>query len=96
MSAPKARIVTRIRRFEFGNLGDVKSIGGSVIEARIDYGPGYRIYLIRHGKQLIVLLGGGDKGPKGGIFVPHSRLPRSSNNDDRDFAVGCPGLPFHS
>lgn len=58
----KARIVTRIRRFELGNLGDAKPVGGAVIEARIDYGPGYRLYLLRRDERLIVLLGGGDKG----------------------------------
>ena len=38
------RIVARIRRMEMGNLGDAKSVGNGVMEMRIDYGPGYRVY----------------------------------------------------
>ena len=57
----KARINTRIRRLSLGNAGDVKPVGGGISELRIDYGAGYRIYFIRRGKILIVLLCGGDK-----------------------------------
>ena len=46
---------------EAGLLGDVKSVGRRVSEARIDYGPGYRIYFTRRGRQLILLLCAGDK-----------------------------------
>ena len=44
-----------------GNLGDVKSVGNGVWEARIDYGPGYRLYYAQAGRRLILLLIGGDK-----------------------------------
>jgi putative addiction module killer protein len=57
----KARIDTRIRRLSLGNPGDVKPVGASVCELRIDYGPGYRIYFVQRGSRLIVLLAGGDK-----------------------------------
>ncbi|MGN6149596.1 MAG: type II toxin-antitoxin system RelE/ParE family toxin [Rhizomicrobium sp.] len=57
----QARIVARLRRFEIGNLGDVKPVGAGVMEARIDYGPGYRLYFVQHGNVLIVMLCGGDK-----------------------------------
>jgi len=39
----------------------VKSVGEGVNELRIDYGPGYRVYLTRRGKALVILLCGGDK-----------------------------------
>ena len=57
----RVRIVTRIRRIELGNLGDVKPVGEGVSEARIMYGPGYRLYFIQQGKEVIILLCGGDK-----------------------------------
>lgn len=56
-----ARIASRILRAEDGNLGDTKSVGDGVEEMRIDYGPGYRVYFLRQGSVLIVLLSGGDK-----------------------------------
>ena len=56
------RIRARMRRMAGGNLGDVKPVGGGVFEARIFYGPGYRLYLIHEGSTVIVLLCGGDKG----------------------------------
>ena len=58
----RARIVTRLDRLrEQGNSGDYKEVGG-VYELRIDYGPGYRLYLNFAGRQIVVLLCGGDKG----------------------------------
>lgn len=57
----RARIDIRIRRLALGNPGDVKPIGEGVSELRVDYGPGYRVYFIRRGNELIVLLAGGDK-----------------------------------
>ena len=56
-----ARIVTRIRRMEIGNAGDVRPVGEGVSEIRIDYGPGYRVYFTRRGRTLVILLCGGDK-----------------------------------
>lgn len=56
-----ARIVGRIRRMEQGNSGDAKAVGGSVMEMRIDYGPGYRIYYVIRGAAVVILLCGGDK-----------------------------------
>jgi putative addiction module killer protein len=54
-------IVRRISRVAAGNTGDAKSVGGSVSELRIDYGPGYRVYFTRRGQTLVILLCGGDK-----------------------------------
>jgi putative addiction module killer protein len=57
----RARINVRIRRLSLGNAGDVKPVGEGISELRIDYGPGYRVYFVRQGQALVVLLGGGDK-----------------------------------
>ena len=57
----RARITVRIRRLSLGNPGDVKPVGSGVSEMRIDYGPGYRVYFIRRGEMVVVLLCGGDK-----------------------------------
>ena len=57
-----ARINARLRNVSLGNLGDVRRVGDGISEMRIHYGPGYRIYFIRRGPTLIVLLCGGDKG----------------------------------
>lgn len=57
----RARILKRVDRTGQGNLGDVAPVGGGVSEMRIFYGPGYRVYFVRRGKELIVLLCGGDK-----------------------------------
>jgi putative addiction module killer protein len=56
----RARIRLRIRRLSAGNPGDVKPVGKGVSEMRIDYGPGYRIYSVQHGKTVVILLCGGD------------------------------------
>jgi putative addiction module killer protein len=57
----RARITDRIDRIEDGNLGDVRPVGSGVSELRIDYGPGYRVYFVRRGKAVVILLCGGDK-----------------------------------
>jgi putative addiction module killer protein len=57
----RSKIAGRIARFELGLMGDVKSVGDGVLEARIDFGAGYRLYFVRRGEQWIILLMGGDK-----------------------------------
>jgi putative addiction module killer protein len=46
---------------EQGNPGDTRSVGKGILEMRIAYGPGYRIYYLHRGAQIVVLLCGGDK-----------------------------------
>lgn len=57
----RARIEIRIDRLQLGNAGDVRPVGEGVSELRIHYGPGYRVYFVRKGDVLILLLCGGDK-----------------------------------
>ena len=57
----RARVLARIDRVTDGNPGDVKRVGAGVLEMRIDYGPGYRVYYVLRGRELIILLAGGDK-----------------------------------
>jgi len=57
----KAKIAIRIDRLQGGNLGAVASVGGGVSEMKIDHGPGYRVYFVSRGKELMILLCGGDK-----------------------------------
>lgn len=60
-TSTRARIQARVLRFESGNMGDYKSLGAGVWEARVAFGPGYRIYLGKLGSTAILLLCGGDK-----------------------------------
>jgi putative addiction module killer protein len=57
-----SKVMTALVRMAHGNLGDVKSVGAGVLERRIHWGAGYRVYFGRDGARLIVLLGGGTKG----------------------------------
>ena len=57
----RARIQVRIERLATGNAGDVRPVGEGISEIRIDYGPGYRAYFTKRGREMVVLLAGGDK-----------------------------------
>ena len=57
----KIRIQVRIDRMGSGNFGDVQPVGDGVSEARLHFGPGYRIYFVQRGSELIILLCGGNK-----------------------------------
>jgi len=57
----QAKIVARIDRLAVGNFGDCKSLAGGLYEARINWGPGYRVYYTMAGRTCVLLLCGGDK-----------------------------------
>ena len=57
----RTRIEARIARVAVGNFGDTEPVGEGVLELRIDWGPGYRVYLARLGQVVVLLLCGGDK-----------------------------------
>jgi putative addiction module killer protein len=73
-STAAAKVTVALTRIELGNLSSVKTVGGGVLEYRIDFGPGYRIYFGRHGDELVVLLAGGTKGrQQRDIATAHAR-----------------------
>ena len=62
LNAPAALKVRRsLTKIEVGNFSNVKGVGGGLLEYRIDFGPGYRVYFGRDGETLVILLAGGTK-----------------------------------
>jgi|ERR1700730_2682667 putative addiction module killer protein len=57
----RAKVAAAIARIAQGNLSNIKPVGEGVLEYRINFGPGYRIYLGRDGNVLVILLTGGTK-----------------------------------
>lgn len=57
----QVRIVARLRQAEAGSLGDWRPVEGEVSEMRVHFGPGYRLYFVRRGRVVVVLLNAGDK-----------------------------------
>ena len=74
------RIVARLLAAEDGHLGDVRSVGSGVSEMRIQIGPGYRIYFITRGAELIILLCGGDKDSQRRDIERAKRMAREWRN----------------
>jgi putative addiction module killer protein len=56
-----AKVRTALARLQHGNTSSLKAVGGGVAEQRIDFGPGYRVYVGQDGPLLVILLGGGTK-----------------------------------
>ena len=73
----RARVQARIERLAIGNPGDTKPVGEGVCELRIDYGPGYRVYFKRHGREVVILLAGGDKSTQASDIRIALRLARA-------------------
>ncbi len=59
--ATQARIDKNIYQLKFGNFNSVKALREGIFELKMDFGPGYRVYFGREGKNLVILLGGGSK-----------------------------------
>jgi putative addiction module killer protein len=72
----RLRISARLRRMEHGNFGDVKFVGDGIRELRVDHGPGYRVYFVQRGTQLVILLCGGDKRSQQADISEAKRLAR--------------------
>ena len=84
----RALIASRLDRLAFGNAGDVRPVGQAISELRIDYGPGYRIYYIKRGETIIVLLCGGDKSTQAKDIKSAKRLAAEWREDDGEEEQG--------
>ena len=70
----RAKIIARIDRLALGNPGDVAPVGSGVSEMRIHYGPGYRVYFVQRGVEIVVLLCGGDKSSQSSDIATAKKL----------------------
>lgn len=77
-----AKIVDRLKRASNGNFGDHKSVKGGVFEMRIDTGSGYRVYYFQRGKELVILLCGGDKRTQDADVAEAKRLKEEIERRD--------------
>ncbi|WP_290649018.1 type II toxin-antitoxin system RelE/ParE family toxin [Aquisalimonas sp.] len=73
----RARVLARVERLAAGNPGDVEPVGEGVSELRINYGPGYRVYYKQQGRELVILLAGGDKSIQSRDIKTALRLARN-------------------
>lgn len=74
----RAQIVGRLRRLSHGNFGDTKPVGDGLSEMRIHSGPGYRVYFVRRGNEVVVLLCGGDKSSQGRDMAKAKELAKEN------------------
>ena len=72
----RARILARVERLAMGDSGDFKPIGEGISELRINFGPGYRVYYTQRGREIIILLAGGDKSSQARDIKNALRLAR--------------------
>ena len=76
----RVRIDDRLKRLASGHAGDTKPIGSGILELRLDFGPGYRIYYMWRGKVLIILLNGGDKSTQSRDIEVAKRLAKDAKD----------------
>ncbi|MES2270788.1 MAG: type II toxin-antitoxin system RelE/ParE family toxin [Pseudomonadota bacterium] len=81
-----ARILARLLRLADGKFGDVKAVGDGVVELRMHFGPGYRVYVKQRGDVVILLLIGGDKGSQKSDIEKARALARQDSDDIEDDA----------
>ena len=74
--AGRARILVRVDRLIHGNPGEHRNLQGGVSELKIDFGPGYRVYYMQRGEQLLLLLIGGDKSTQAKDIVKAQQLAK--------------------
>ncbi|MCK5354447.1 MAG: type II toxin-antitoxin system RelE/ParE family toxin [Methyloprofundus sp.] len=72
----KARIQARIDRLEAGHFGDVAPVGEGISELRIFYGPGYRVYFVKQGLAVVILISGGDKSTQNSDIIKAKELAK--------------------
>ena len=75
------RVSARILRLAEGNPGDSKALSGGIVEMKIDYGPGYRVYYTQKGSEIVLLLVGGDKRTQNTDIETAKRLAREWKED---------------
>ena len=79
----KLRIQARIDRAELGNYGDCAPVGEGVSEMRIHVGPGYRVYFVERGLEIVILLAGGDKSTQPKDIQTAQKLARQLQGNAR-------------
>lgn len=68
------RLLVRLRKASLGNFGDIEPAGAAVSEMREHVGPGWRMYYVQRGRELIVMLGGGSKRSQNADIAAAKRL----------------------
>jgi putative addiction module killer protein len=75
-------LVLRLRKAQLGNLGDVRPVGDGVFEMREHFGPGWRLYYVQRGAELIIMLGGGDKARQAADIAEAKRRAATLDPED--------------
>jgi len=76
----RVAIARRIERIQYGNFGDVKSVGDKIYELRVAIGPGYRVYFTKEGDKIVILLIGGDKSTQSKDIIKAKELLKELKN----------------